>query len=286
MRQLEWSSSEQTTLCAASELPQHWWSLAWLQSTQPLCCSMDRLADLHSSCVFFWLADLSLPLSHSPCGRRFAASPRLVCSRPMRARTGRTAAWACSLACARRPQRSSEPRASAWRRIQPRSCATLCLRRRRRPSGGSARVGRASGARVVGVFSRSPAWEAGRRPRGSASGGWRTSSSRSGPSTFRRTCTRRGRRSSRRALDARNLPAADRAHRRLRGAQAPRGGPRAAADGARAAGAVGRAHRPRLHRPFRICDLDAMHRLGLVTGGTREERDAAWVEGRWVDDAV
>ena len=32
--------------------------------------------------------------------------------------------------------------------------------------------------------------------------------------------------------------------------------------------------------------LDAMHRLGLVTGGTREQRDAAWVEGRWVDDSV
>ena len=29
-----------------------------------------------------------------------------------------------------------------------------------------------------------------------------------------------------------------------------------------------------------------MHRLGLVTGGTREQRDAAWVEGRWVDDSV
>ena len=32
--------------------------------------------------------------------------------------------------------------------------------------------------------------------------------------------------------------------------------------------------------------FDAMHRLGLVTGGTREQRDAAWVEGRWVDDSV
>ena len=32
--------------------------------------------------------------------------------------------------------------------------------------------------------------------------------------------------------------------------------------------------------------LDAMHRLGLVTGGTREQRDAAWVEGRWVDDSA
>ena len=30
--------------------------------------------------------------------------------------------------------------------------------------------------------------------------------------------------------------------------------------------------------------LDAMHRLGLVTGGTREQRDAAWVEGRWVEE--
>ena len=32
--------------------------------------------------------------------------------------------------------------------------------------------------------------------------------------------------------------------------------------------------------------FDAMHRLGLVTGGTREQRDAAWVEGRWVDDSA
>ena len=32
--------------------------------------------------------------------------------------------------------------------------------------------------------------------------------------------------------------------------------------------------------------LDAMHRLGLVTAGTREQRDATWVEGRWVDDSV
>ena len=32
--------------------------------------------------------------------------------------------------------------------------------------------------------------------------------------------------------------------------------------------------------------FDAMHRLGLVTGGTREQRDAAWVEGRWVEDSV